>query len=127
MFENFYNNCSKDIGNKYYINLQVCVVTLQLFETLVSLNMEDVMLSLVFRHLISCNFLVPSFRSRLNYADPHGRAAYKFLSLVPVSCDPPATPLTPRRTPFFQSPSSGPTSLPHSSHVQVVLLNFLLH
>merc|ERR1719471_138359 len=47
---------------------QVCVVTLQLFETLVSLNMEDVMLSLVFRHLISCNFLVPSFRSKLNYA-----------------------------------------------------------
>ena len=77
------------------------------------------MLSLVFRHLISCNFLVPSFRSKLNYADPHGRAAYKFLSLVPVSCDPPATPLTPRRTPFFQSPSSGPTSLPNSSHVQV--------
>ena len=38
------------------------------------------MLSLVFRHLISCNFLVPSFRSRLNYADPHGRAAYKFLA-----------------------------------------------
>ena len=99
---------------------QVCVVTLQLFETLVSLNMEDVMVSLVFKHLSSCNFLLPSLRSKINYVDPHGRAAYKFLSLVPVSCDPPATPLTPRRTPFF-SPSSpsqqSQTSQSYSSYL----------
>jgi len=95
---------------------QLCMTTMQLFESLVSLNMEDVMLSLVFKHLHSCNFLLPSFRTKLNYSDPHGRAAYKFLSLVPVSCDPPATPVTPRRTPFFNT--SGSTSLPVSSHLQ---------
>ena len=93
--------------------LQTCVVTLQLFETLVSLNMEDVMVSLVFRHLAPCTFLLPSFKSKLNFLDPHGRAAHKLLSLVPVSCDPPATPLTPRRNPF--SFSSSPVSPPAPS------------
>ena len=43
-------------------NGKVCVVTMQFFETLLSLNIEDVMLSLVFRHLVNCNFLLPSFR-----------------------------------------------------------------
>eukprot|EP00092_Neocalanus_flemingeri_P054502 GFUD01064198.1.p1 GENE.GFUD01064198.1~~GFUD01064198.1.p1 ORF type:complete len:887 (+),score=170.61 GFUD01064198.1:94-2754(+) len=83
--------------NRINSSSQICIVTLALFETLVSFNMEDIMLSLVFRHLISCSFLLPSFRHTLYFSDPHGRAAYKFLSLVPVSCDPPATPLTPRR------------------------------
>ena len=91
---------------------QTCVATLQLFETLVSLNMEDVMVSLVFRHLAPCTFLLPSFKSQLNFLDPHGRAAHKLLSLVPVSCDPPATPLTPRRKPF--SFSASPVSAPSS-------------
>ena len=95
---------------------QTCIVTLQLFETLVSLNMEDVMVSLVFRHLAPCTFLLPSFRSKLNFMDPHGRAAHKLLSLVPVSCDPPATPLTPRRKPFSFSaqPSPATSSQPQS-------------
>ena len=96
---------------------QTCVVTLQLFETLVSLNMEDVMVSLVFRHLAPTSFLLPSFRSKLNFLDPHGRAAHKLLSLVPVSCDPPATPLTPRRNPFSFSPSPVSPS-PASSQAQ---------
>ena len=86
-------------------------MTLQLFETLVSLNMEDVMVALVLRHLVPCTFLLPSFRSKLNFLDPHGRAAHKLLSLVPVSCDPPATPLTPRRKPFtFTQPAQPPSS-----------------
>jgi len=83
--------------NRVNSSSQICIVTLALFETLVSFNIEDVMLSLVFKHLISCSFLLPSLRQQLYFSDPHGRAAYKFLSLVPVSCDPPATPLTPRR------------------------------
>ena len=70
------------------------------------------MVSLVFRHLAPCTFLLPSFKSKLNFLDPHGRAAHKLLSLVPVSCDPPATPLTPRRNPFSFSPS--PVSVPSS-------------
>lgn len=117
--------------NRINSSSQICIVTLSLFETLVSFNMEDVMLSLVFRHLISCSFLLPSFRNKLYFSDPHGRAAYKFLSLVPVSCDPPATPVTPRRmstsprTPqvFRRSPEqslspnmSGPSSLSSQSY-----------
>jgi len=72
--------------------------SLVLLETLLSLNMEDVLVSLVFRHLLNGSFLLPAHRSRpLQFSDPHGRAAYRLLSLVPVSCDPPATPQTPRR------------------------------
>jgi len=81
------------------LSSQICIVTLSLFETLISLHIEDVMLSLVFSYLLSCSFLLPSFRQHLRTSDPHGRAAYKFLALVPVSCDPPITPLTPRRRP----------------------------
>ena len=42
---------------------------------------------------------ISSSRHHLNTTDTHGRAAYKLLALVPVSCDPPATPITPRRRP----------------------------
>jgi len=119
------------LTNRINSSSQICIVTLSLFETLVSFNLEDVMLSLVFRHLVTCSFLLPSFRHKLHFSDPHGRAAYKFLSLVPVSCDPPATPLTPRRmstsprTPqiFRRSPEqslspqiSGPSSLSSQSY-----------
>ena len=57
-------------ADRYLFCLQVCIVTLQLFETLVSLNMEDVMLSLVFRHLINCNFLLPSSRCAISAEIP---------------------------------------------------------
>jgi hypothetical protein len=63
------------------------------------------MVALVFRHLLPCSFLLPSHRHRLQAPDPHGRAAYKLLALVPVSCDPPATPLTPRRRPTTPAPA----------------------
>ena len=96
------------------LSSQLCIVTLALLETLVSLHLEDVMLTLVFQHLLPCTFLLPnhrypfiinpmhpmsSSRHHLNTADTHGRGAYKLLALVPVSCDPPATPITPRRRP----------------------------
>ena len=78
---------------------RLCIVSLSLLETLVSLHLEDVLLTLVLRHLLPCTFLLPSHRHRLHTSDPHGRAAYKLLALVPVSCDPPVTPVTPRRRP----------------------------
>jgi len=81
------------------LSSQLCIVTLALLETLVSLHLEDVMLTLVFQHLLPCTFLLPNHRHHLNTTDTHGRAAYKLLALVPVSCDPPATPITPRRRP----------------------------
>jgi len=66
---------------------QLCTVTLTLFETLVGLNCEDVMLWLVFRHLIPMNYLLPSQRETLHMMpDIHGRGAQKLLSLVPICC-----------------------------------------
>ena len=45
--------------------LQLCIVTLSLFETLVSLNCEDVMLWLVFRHLIPMQHLLTSQKNTI--------------------------------------------------------------
>ena len=39
---------------------KLCAVTLALFETLLALNCEDVMLWLVLRHLIPLRHLLPS-------------------------------------------------------------------
>ena len=44
------------------LSSQLCIVTLALLETLVSLHLEDVMLNLVFQHLLPCTFLLPSHR-----------------------------------------------------------------
>jgi hypothetical protein len=89
-------------------------VTLNLVETLLSFNIEDVMFSLIFQYLISCNHLLPEVREKLNQPDPQFRAAHKFLSLAPVCCDPPVTPLTPRRGPLV-SPRGGST-IPYQYH-----------
>ena len=71
----------------FFILWQLCTVTLTLFETLVGLNCEDVMLWLVFRHLIPMNYLLPSQRETLHMMpDIHGRGAQKLLSLVPICC-----------------------------------------
>ena len=61
----------------FYSILQLCTVTLSLFETLVGLNCEDVMLWLVFRHLIPMAHLIPSQRPTIRQPDLHGRAAEK--------------------------------------------------
>jgi len=76
---------------------QISIVTLALFETILSFNIEDVMFSLIFQYLVPCTFLLPMYRKNVGCPDPQGRAANKFLSLAPVSCDPPMTPVTPRR------------------------------
>ena len=70
-----------------FLFFQLCTVTLSLFETLVGLNCEDVMLWLVFRHLIPMTYLLPSQRASLHLMpDMHGRGAQKLLSLVPICC-----------------------------------------
>ena len=60
--------------------LQLCTVTLSLFETLVGLNCEDVMLWLVFRHLIPMEHLVPCQRPSIKQPDLHGRASERYVS-----------------------------------------------
>ncbi|XP_043251174.1 FHIP family protein AAEL005291 isoform X1 [Colletes gigas] len=67
---------------------RLCIVTLALFETLVNLNCEDVMLELCLGALSPCSHVMLSQRRRLRDVDPFGRAAEKFLSLMPNCCSP---------------------------------------
>lgn len=63
------------------------MVTLALFETLVDLNCEDVMLELCLASLAPCSHVMLSQRRRLlRDLDPFGRSAEKFLSLSPDCC-----------------------------------------
>ena len=59
---------------------------MSLFETLVCLNCEDVLLWLVFRHLIPLRHVLPSQREAIREPDLHGRAAERLLSLTPICC-----------------------------------------
>lgn len=62
-------------------------MTLALFETLVDLNCEDVMLELCLGALAPCSHVMLSQRRRLlRDLDPFGRCAEKFLSLGPNCC-----------------------------------------
>jgi len=65
---------------------QLSTVTLSFFETLVGLNCEDVMLWLIFRHLIPQTAFLPSQRSTIRHPDIHGRGAEKLLQLTPICC-----------------------------------------
>jgi hypothetical protein len=53
--------------NSFVFHLQVCTVTLCLFETMLSFNMEDVMFSLVFQYLLSGSFLLPELRYEMEH------------------------------------------------------------
>lgn len=66
---------------------RLCLVTLALFETLVDLNCEDVMLELVFRHLVPCTHVMLSQRRRVRDTEPYCRSSDKFLSLSPACCN----------------------------------------
>ncbi|XP_071871462.1 FHIP family protein AGAP011705 isoform X2 [Bombus fervidus] len=67
---------------------RLCIVTLGLFETLINLNCEDIMLELCLGALSPCSHVMLSQRRRLRDIDPFGRAAEKFLSLTPSCCSP---------------------------------------
>ncbi|XP_066601519.1 FHIP family protein AGAP011705-like isoform X2 [Prorops nasuta] len=83
---------------------RLCIVTLALFETLVNLNCEDVMLELCLRALSPCSHVMLSQRRRLRDIDPFGRGAEKFLSMIPNCCN----------SFLVINPSSN--SLPNSAH-----------
>lgn len=72
---------------------QMSLVSLALFETLVNLNCEDVMLELVFQHLEPCLHLMLSQRRMLLPLDPHCQSFEIFLALSPVCCDIPPAPV----------------------------------
>ncbi|KAG6923059.1 family with sequence similarity 160 member A2, partial [Chelydra serpentina] len=65
---------------------QLCMVSLSLFRTLLSLNCEDVMLQLVLRYLIPCSHVMLSQKRAVKDLDIYGKTAAKFLSLIPRCC-----------------------------------------
>ncbi|XP_059198504.1 FHF complex subunit HOOK-interacting protein 1B [Centropristis striata] len=67
-------------------NSRLCMVSLSLFRTLLSLNCEDVMLQLVLRYLLPCTHVMLSQRRAIRETDLYGKSANKFLSLIPECC-----------------------------------------
>ncbi|XP_062861479.1 FHF complex subunit HOOK-interacting protein 1B [Trichomycterus rosablanca] len=67
-------------------NSRLCMVSLSLFKTLLSLNCEDVMLQLVLRYLMPCTHVMLSQRRAVRETDLYGKSADKFLSLIPECC-----------------------------------------
>ncbi|XP_053165806.1 FHF complex subunit HOOK interacting protein 1B [Hemicordylus capensis] len=73
-------------------NSRLCMVSLSLFRTLLSLHCEDVLLQLVLRYLIPCSHVMLSQKRAVKELDLYGRAAAKFLSLTPRCCRPESLP-----------------------------------
>ncbi|XP_062950541.1 FHF complex subunit HOOK-interacting protein 1B isoform X2 [Cynocephalus volans] len=65
---------------------KLCMVSLSLFRTLLNLSCEDVLLQLVLRYLVPCNHVMLSQKPAVRDLDLYGRAADKFLSLIPRCC-----------------------------------------
>ncbi|KAF5281102.1 hypothetical protein FQR65_LT02968 [Abscondita terminalis] len=65
----------------------LCLITLALFETMVEINCEDLMLELVFQYLQPCLHLMLSQRQQLLPLDPHCQSFQKLLMLAPSCCD----------------------------------------
>ncbi|KAL0113035.1 hypothetical protein PUN28_012339 [Cardiocondyla obscurior] len=88
LLEDNYDDCKilDNLIQRISSRSKLCIVTLALFETLVNLNCEDVMLELCLGALNPCSHVMLSQRSRLRDIDPFGRAAEKFLSLTPRCC-----------------------------------------
>ncbi|XP_061485257.1 FHF complex subunit HOOK-interacting protein 1B isoform X2 [Rhineura floridana] len=69
-------------------NSRLCTVSLSLFRTLLGLHCEDVLLQLVLRYLIPCSHVMLSQKRAVKEVDLYGKAASKFLSLIPHCCRP---------------------------------------
>ncbi|XP_036396557.1 FTS and Hook-interacting protein homolog [Megalops cyprinoides] len=67
-------------------NSRLCMVSLSLFRTLLSLNCEDLMLQLVLRYLLPCTHVMLSQRRAVRETDLYAKSADKFLSLIPECC-----------------------------------------
>ncbi|CAK6971735.1 FHF complex subunit HOOK interacting protein 1B [Scomber scombrus] len=67
-------------------NSRLCMVSLSLFRTLLSLNCEDIMLQLVLRYLLPCTHVMLSQRRAIRETDMYGKSADKFLALIPECC-----------------------------------------
>eukprot|EP00057_Strongylocentrotus_purpuratus_P002543 XP_003724724.1 PREDICTED: FTS and Hook-interacting protein isoform X2 [Strongylocentrotus purpuratus] len=69
-------------------NSKLCVVTLSLFNTLLDVNCEDIMVELILKYLVPCSHVMASQRKAIRDLDFYGKWAEKFISLSPVCCKP---------------------------------------
>ncbi|KAL0868371.1 hypothetical protein ABMA27_007888 [Loxostege sticticalis] len=67
-------------------NSQLALVSLSLMETLIDLNCEDVMIDLVYKHLLNGHHLMVTHRHKISDPEPYRDAAVAFLSLTPRCC-----------------------------------------
>nr|XP_023016634.1 UPF0518 protein CPIJ015043 [Leptinotarsa decemlineata] len=67
-------------------NRQLCLVSLAVFESMIDLDCEDLMLELVFKHLQPCLHLMTSQRKILLPLDPYCESFEKLLNLAPRCC-----------------------------------------
>ncbi|XP_053661460.1 FHIP family protein AGAP011705 [Anopheles marshallii] len=62
---------------------RLCMVTLSLFDSLLSLNCEDIMLELMLKYLLQCKHVPISHRYKINRVDPYTQAVEYFLNITP--------------------------------------------
>ncbi|EAA00076.3 AGAP011705-PA, partial [Anopheles gambiae str. PEST] len=62
---------------------RLCMVTLSLFDSLLSLNCEDIMLELMLKYLLHCKHVPISHRYKINRVDPYTQAVEYFLNITP--------------------------------------------
>lgn len=63
--------------------LQLCVVTLALFDTLLSLNNEDLVVALVLKYLLPCHHVPLAHKRKINETEPYLQASEYFINLSP--------------------------------------------
>ncbi|KAJ0070436.1 hypothetical protein NL108_010552, partial [Boleophthalmus pectinirostris] len=99
-------------------NSRLCMVSLSLFRTLLSLHCEDVMLQLVLRYLLPCTHVMLSQRRAIRETDLYGKSANKFLSLIPECCRQSTAPSTDREddTAFWGKALSSPSTESPAPH-----------
>ena len=61
----------------------LCMVTMALFDTLLGLHCEDIMLELLLKYLLPGKHIPISYRHKINKIDPYTNAAEYFLDLTP--------------------------------------------
>lgn len=59
------------------------MVTLSLFDTLLNLNCEELMLEIILKNLINCQHIPISHRNKVNNIDPYINGSEHFLNLTP--------------------------------------------
>ncbi|XP_055588972.1 FHIP family protein AAEL005291 isoform X2 [Uranotaenia lowii] len=62
---------------------RLCMVALSLFDSLLGLNCEDLMLELMLKHLLNCQHVPISHRFKINRVDPYENAVEYFLNVSP--------------------------------------------